>query len=95
VFCFDTRSYNQQEFTSDNLAQITDYEPKGGGGTDFDAIFNHLKKNEIEPVRLIVFTDGYPFGSWGDPNYCDTTWIIHGDKNPNPPFGQFAIYDET
>ena len=27
-------------------------------------------------------------------DYCDTTWIIHGDKNPNPPFGTYALYDE-
>jgi predicted metal-dependent peptidase len=31
----------------------------GGGGTDFDCIFDYLKKNAIEPKRLIVFTDGY------------------------------------
>ena len=24
----------------------------------------------------------------------NTTWIIHGDKDPNPPFGTWAIYDE-
>ena len=74
---------------------IEEYEPQGGGGTDFDCIFEYLKENAIDPKRLIVFTDGYPCGSWGDPDYCDTTWIIHGDKNPNPPFGTFAIYDET
>jgi predicted metal-dependent peptidase len=94
VFCFDTEIYNPQDFTSENLDSIDSYEPVGGGGTDFDAIFGYLKENAIEPKRLIVFTDGYPCGSWGDPDYCDTTWIIHGDKDPNPPFGTFAIYDE-
>ena len=93
VFCFDTEIYNPQDFTSENLDSIDSYEPVGGGGTDFDAIFGYLKENAIEPKRLIVFTDGYPCGSWGDPDYCDTTWIIHGDKDPNPPFGTFAIYD--
>ena len=94
VFCFDTEIYNPADFTSENLDTIDGYEPAGGGGTDFDAIFNYLKENSIQPKRLIVFTDGYPCGSWGDPDYCDTTWIIHGDKDPNPPFGQFALYDE-
>lgn len=94
VFCFDTEIYNPQSFTSENLDTIEGYEPKGGGGTDFDAIFRYLKENDREPNRLIVFTDGYPCGSWGDPNYCDTTWIIHGDPNPNPPFGQWAIYND-
>ena len=94
VFCFDTDTYNPQDFDSENMDSIEEYEPQGGGGTDFDCIFSYLKENAIEPKRLIVFTDGYPFGSWGDPDYCDTTWIIHGDKNPSPPFGHFAIYEE-
>ena len=94
VFCFDTETYNPKDFSSENMDLIEEYEPMGGGGTDFDCIFKYLKENAIDPKRLIVFTDGYPFGSWGDPDYCDTTWIIHGDKNPNPPFGTYALYDE-
>ena len=94
VFCFDTETYNPKDFSSENMDLIEEYEPMGGGGTDFDCIFTYLKENAIDPKRLIVFTDGYPFGSWGDPDYCDTTWIIHGDKNPNPPFGTYALYDE-
>jgi len=94
VCSFDTEVYNPQDFNSDNMDSIENYEPQGGGGTDFNCIFNYLKENAIEPKRLIVFTDGYPFGSWGDSEYCDTTWIIHGDKDPNPPFGTYAIYDE-
>ena len=94
VFCFDTDTYNPKDFSSENMESIEEYEPMGGGGTDFDCIFTYLKENAIDPKRLIVFTDGYPCGSWGDKDYCDTTWIIHGDKNPNPPFGTYAIYDE-
>ena len=94
VACFDTKVYNMQEFTSENMDRIDEYELAGGGGTDFTCIFNYLKENAYEPNRLIVFTDGYPCGSWGDPDYTDTTWIIHGDPNPNPPFGTWAIYDD-
>jgi len=94
VFCFDTDIYNPQDFNSENMDTIDTYEPAGGGGTDFDCIFTYLKDIGNVPKRLIVFTDGYPCGSWGDADYCDTTWIIHGDKNPNPPFGTYAIYDE-
>jgi len=94
VTCFDTRCYNTQEFSSENMENIEEYELHGGGGTDFDCIFDDLKEAGRVPNRLIVFTDGYPFGSWGDADYCDTTWIIHGDPNPNPPFGTYAIYDD-
>lgn len=94
VFCFDTDIYNPQDFNSESMDTIDEYEPQGGGGTDFDAIFDYLKKVGNVPKRLICFTDGYPCGSWGDPDYCDTTWIIHGDPDPNPPFGTYALYDD-
>jgi predicted metal-dependent peptidase len=94
VTCFDTKCYNTQEFSSENMERIEEYELHGGGGTDFDCIFDDLKEAGRVPNRLIVFTDGYPFGSWGDADYCDTTWVIHGDPNPNPPFGVYAIYDD-
>ena len=94
VACFDTEVYNPQTFTSENLDSVDEYQLVGGGGTDFTCIFKHLKEQGRVPTRLIVFTDGYPFGSWGDENYCDTTWIIHGDPNPNPPFGTWALYDD-
>jgi predicted metal-dependent peptidase len=94
VFCFDTEAYNPQDFTSDNMDTIETYEPQGGGGTDFSAIFSYLRDNAIEPNRLIVFTDGMPYGTWGDENYCDTTWIIHGSKDIEPPFGTWAYFDE-
>ena len=94
VFCFDTDIYNPADFTSENMDSIDEYQPAGGGGTDFDAIFDYLKREGNVPKRLIVFTDGYPCGSWGDKDYCDTTWIIHGDPDPNPPFGTWAIYND-
>jgi len=94
IFTFDTRVYNPAQYNSDNLDTICDYEVKGGGGTDFDAIFEYLKEEQIEPKRLVVFTDGYPFGSWGDENYADTVWIIHGNSTVVPPWGQYAYYEK-
>jgi len=94
VFCFDTEIYNAEDFTSDNMDTIEAYEPKGGGGTDFDAIFTHLKNREKDTKRLIVFTDGYPCGSWGDPDYTDTTFIIHGSDSIKPPFGTWAYFND-
>jgi predicted metal-dependent peptidase len=95
VFCFDTDVHNPAQYDSDNLDSITEYEPGGGGGTDFDAIFGYLKAEEIEPKRLVVFTDGYPFGSWGDEKYTETVWILHGTTTIVPPWGQYAYYEES
>jgi len=94
VVTFDTRTYNPVQYNSENLDSISDYEVTGGGGTDFDCVFEYFKENEIEPKRHIMFTDGYPCGSWGDENYCDTVFIIHGNTSIVPPFGQYAYYEE-
>jgi predicted metal-dependent peptidase len=96
VFCFDTRVHNPADYSSENLDSIAEYVPGGGGGTDFDCIFDYLKREAIEPNRLIVFTDMMPFGSWGDQDYCDTTWIGYGEyaKTVTPPFGTWATFDE-
>jgi len=92
VVSFDTETYNPVQYDSDNLDAICDYEPAGGGGTDFDCVYRYLKENEIEPKRLVMFTDGYPYGSWGDENYTDTVFILHGTRSIVPPFGQYAYY---
>lgn len=95
VFSFDTEVWNPQDFNSDNLDNIEDYNPEGGGGTHFDCIFKHLKDRGQDTKRLIVFTDGYT-ASWGDSNYTDVTWILygHGAEGITPPFGSWAVYNE-
>jgi len=95
VVTFDTECYNPAQYDSDNLDSMIDYEVKGGGGTDFDCIFTYLKNEEITPRRLIIFSDGYTFGSWGDENFCDTTFILHGTTTIVPPYGQVTYYDEN
>ena len=92
IWCFDTEVYNYAKFTGDNADEIMDYEVKGGGGTDFDANYNFMKEEGIEPKKFIMFTDGYPCGSWGDEHYCDSLFIIHGNETIIPPFGSHAYY---
>lgn len=93
VFCFDTEVYNPVTFTDDSGDDIYEYEPQGGGGTDFDCAFRYMKDNDINPKQFVMFTDGYPFGSWGDENYCDTIFIVHGNDQIEAPFGITAHYD--
>ena len=92
LWCFDTDVYNYAKFSADNADEIMSYEPKGGGGTDFDANYNFMKNEGLEPKRFIMFTDGYPCGSWGDEDYCETLFIIHGNDSIIAPFGQTAHY---
>jgi len=97
LWCFDTKVYNEQDFSADGGDSLLDYEIMGGGGTDFDANWDYMKYNDIQPKKFIMFTDGYPWNSWGDENYCDTIFIIHShrDKNLQAPFGLTAHYEDV
>jgi predicted metal-dependent peptidase len=92
LWCFDTNVYGYKQFTGDTADDINEYDCQGGGGTDFDANWEFMKYNDIQPKKFIMFTDGYPCGSWGDEDYCDTIFIIHGNDAIISPFGQTAHY---
>ena len=97
LWCFDTKVYNEQDFTADGGDSLTEYEVMGGGGTDFMANWVYMKENGISPKKFIMFTDGYPWDSWGDENYCDTIFIVHSHSNKNlqAPFGVTAHDEEA
>ena len=94
LWCFDTSIYNHQEISQDNAHDLVEYEPQGGGGTDFDVNFEFMKEQGFVPKKFIMFTDGYPCGSWGDEDYCDTIFIVKGNKEAESPFGQTVIYED-
>lgn len=93
LWTFDTQVYSYKEFTPENLDEIDDYALGGGGGTMFECNWQHMKAEGLEPQRFIMFTDGYPGGSWGEENYCDTLFVIHGNDSIVAPFGMTAYYD--
>ncbi len=93
IWQFDTNVYGYDEFTHDDGRDIREYDIKGGGGTDFDVNWTYMKDNEIEPDQFIMFTDGQPWNSWGDPDYCDTVFLINtAYGKPEAPFGQTVYY---
>ena len=95
VWCFDTRVYGHAKFSPENIDEIDEYEIKGGGGTDFECNWTWMKENDICPERFVMMTDGYAYGSWGDPDYTDTLFLIHGDPHHKivAPFGMTAYYE--
>lgn len=93
IWCFDTAIYNHQTFDADSGEDFLNYEPMGGGGTEFMVNWEYMKDNDIVPKKFIMFTDGYPWSSWGDEDYCDTLFIVKGSDN-EAPFGQTVKYDE-
>lgn len=92
IWTFDTQVYNHQRITHDNSEDLLTYDLQGGGGTDFEANWEFMKEVDLQPKKFIMFTDGYPCGSWGDEDYCDTLFIVKGGDNI-APFGQTVLYD--
>jgi len=97
LWCFDTKVYNEQDFSADSGTDLLEYEVMGGGGTNFMINWSYMKDHNIVPKKFIMFTDGYACDSWGDPDYCDTIFVIHSnhDKNLQGPFGVTAHYEEA
>lgn len=97
IWCFDTQVYGEDRFTHDDGRDITEYVITGGGGTDFMCNWKFMEDEGIEPKKFIMFTDGYPGGSWGIDGYCDTVFVIHGhhDKTLEAPFGHTAHYEDA
>ena len=97
VWCFDTKVYNEQDFTADGGERLEEYEIMGGGGTEFDCNWEYMKQHDITPKKFIMFTDGYPWGSWGDEDYCDTVFVIHSnrDRSLMAPFGLTTHYEDA
>jgi predicted metal-dependent peptidase len=93
LWTFDTEVYGHVQITQDNDHELMEYQPQGGGGTDFEVNWQFMMENDIQPKKFIMFTDGYPCGGWGDEDYCDTLFIVKGSDN-EAPFGQTVIYDE-
>ena len=91
LFHVDTEATGLKEFTPQNISELKAYKIEKCGGTDFMAIWNYLRKHGIVPERLVVFTDGEPYGSWGEPNYCDTLFIVHTTVKA-APFGMTVPY---
>ena len=97
LWCFDTAVYNEKDYSSSDGEDFSEYKPIGGGGTEFMCNWEYMKEHDIQPKKLIMFTDGYPFGSWGDPDYCDTVFVIHGhhDRSLKAPFGVTTHYEDA
>lgn len=95
LWTFDTKVYNAVEFTEIDIDEIDTYDVQGGGGTDFSPNWDYMKERDLTPDQFVMFTDGQPWDSWGDPDYCETVFVIHGNDNIEAPFGMTAHYEKS
>jgi predicted metal-dependent peptidase len=69
----------------DNLVKST--KPMGGGGTDVECVPKYMQDNNISAQAVIVLTDGYLYGGWG--NWSQPLlWCVLDNKSANPDVGQ-------
>ena len=92
VWCFDTEVHADETFETWDGKEIQDYQPGGYGGTDISVNWKYMQDEGFRPQSLVVFTDGETWDRWGDADYCDTLWVIHGGNHIKPPFGQTVYY---
>jgi predicted metal-dependent peptidase len=94
VSTFDTKVYNRQVFTGDNVDDMINYEFKGGGGTDIAAVARYLKSHDIQPKLLLIFTD-LECSDHGPADFCETIFLINNpwDKDIKPQHGTYLRYE--
>lgn len=93
LWSFDTEVYNATVYTPENLDDIMTWDPAGGGGTMFMCNWEYMREHDILPKKFVMFTDGYYGDSWGDPDYCDTLFVVHGGNKEEAPFGITTYYE--
>ncbi len=105
LWTFDGTVHNPKLFTRENIYELVEYSPEGGGGTTFSSnwefmkdpqsFFPEVEVDEIRPDRFIMFTDGFDGGDCGKSHedWVDTLFIIHSNDNFDAGFGTVAYYD--
>lgn len=72
------------ETERDNIATST--KPQGGGGTCVECVPMYMNEHGIKPELVIVLTDGYLGGSWGQWS-VPVLWCIDGNSSATADVG--------
>ncbi len=75
-----------------NVSEIKRIVPLGGGGTNFDVIFEYVNEHmrDNPPSSIIILTDGYaPFPDQVVANNIPVLWLLNND-DITPPWGKIA-----
>jgi predicted metal-dependent peptidase len=72
--------------TVSTIVQST--KPAGGGGTSPSCVSTYLKEKSIVPECIIMLTDGYVGGDWGNEWTAPLLWVIVGGNDDVAPNGK-------
>ena len=91
VIWFDT------DYNLDIISAGDEMVPKGGGGTDFDAVMRCFVEEQLPQKGLIVITDGYADMNINPQPDVPVMWAVFGEyaKQFTPPFGEVVQLELT
>lgn len=90
---WDTKVCKDEKYEGDAVATLVQStKPAGGGGTSVECVPEYMAEHGIKPQAVVVLTDGYLGGSWGE-WVVPVLWCIMGNKSAVPDVGEFVHVD--
>jgi len=87
ILYWDTEVCREEVYLQDELANIAkSTKPMGGGGTMVECVPQYMNEHDIKPECVVVLTDGYLGGSWGQWS-VPVLWCIKDNKSAHPSNG--------
>lgn len=84
---WDTEVCGDEVYKDDDVKDIIkSTKPKGGGGTMIECVPAYLQDKQIKAQCVIVLTDGYLGGTWGEWHH-PLMWVILDNKSAVPDCG--------
>ena len=91
---WDTEVYEEVYQPQDYDTIALNTHPTGGGGTTVECVSDYIADNRITPQAVVIMTDGYLAGGWG--NWaCPVLWLIVDNPECRPPHGKILHIDST
>ena len=91
---WDTEVCADEKYTGTEVENIMgSTKPKGGGGTTVECVPAYMAQHGVKPQAVVVLTDGYLGGSWGQ-RACPVLWCIVGNANARPDVGKYVHVED-
>jgi predicted metal-dependent peptidase len=88
VLYWDTAVCGDERYVGEETATLVQStKPKGGGGTMVECVPQYIQDEQIKAQAVIVLTDGYLGGSWGNWHH-PVLWAILDNKSAQPDNGK-------
>ena len=86
---WDSEVAAHEEYTEHDVPNIvSSTKPAGGGGTSPSCVSTYLKEKKIDPECVIMLSDGYVGGDWGEDWNAPLLWVLVGGNTDVAPNGK-------